>query len=100
MLMIFSDQDVMVISEQGDMRMAGVWSDELDDFARENHALVVVINSDPAVIYADYRRYFVSDSESDMCKVFDTEAEAADFIGTLPGHETGRYNLDGPADDW
>jgi hypothetical protein len=31
---------------------------------------------------------------------FDTEQEAAEFISTLPEHETGRYNLDGPADDW
>lgn len=98
--MIFSDQDVMVISEQGDIRMWGTWSDKLDDFARENHALVVVINSQPAVIHADYRRYFVSDSKSDMVRAFDTEDEAAAFIGTLPEHETGRYNLDGPADDW
>lgn len=98
--MLFNDQHVMLISEQGKELDAGIWSDELDDLARENHALVVVINSDPAVIYADYRRYFVSDSKSDMLRAFDTENEAADFIGTLPEHEEGRYNLDGPADDW
>jgi len=30
---------------------------------------------------------------------FETEQEAAEFISTLPEPETGRYNLDGPADD-
>jgi hypothetical protein len=31
---------------------------------------------------------------------FATEDAAAEFIGTLPGHLDGRYNLDGPPDDW
>jgi len=31
---------------------------------------------------------------------FPTEQGAAEYISTLPEHETGRYNLDGPADDW
>lgn len=30
---------------------------------------------------------------------FMTEDEAANFIDTLPEHETGRYSLDGPSDD-
>lgn len=29
---------------------------------------------------------------------FDTENEAAEFIGTLPEYLSGRYSLDGPAD--
>lgn len=29
---------------------------------------------------------------------FASQDEAAAFIGTLPGYETGRYNLDGPSD--
>ena len=27
---------------------------------------------------------------------FHTEAEAVEFVGTLPDHETGRYGIDGP----
>jgi len=55
------------------------------------------------------RPYVVSDSKNavvgDPGSVpilgrFRTEPEAAAFISTLPEHETGRYNLDGPADDW
>lgn len=31
---------------------------------------------------------------------FPTEELAAEYISTLPEHETGRYDLTGPADDW
>lgn len=31
---------------------------------------------------------------------FPDEQSAAEFIGGLYAHEDGRYNLDGPADDW
>lgn len=31
---------------------------------------------------------------------FKTEDEAAEFIETLPEYLTGRYGLDGPADDY
>jgi len=31
---------------------------------------------------------------------FPDEQAAAEFISTLRGHETGRYDLTGPADDW
>ena len=31
---------------------------------------------------------------------FPTEWQAAEYISTLPEHETGRYDLTGPADDW
>jgi hypothetical protein len=55
MLMLFSDQHVMVLSADDRELGMGEWSDELDDLARANHGYAVVINSDPPVIYADYR---------------------------------------------
>lgn len=36
---------------------------------------------------------------TETCEVlgrFETEQEASEFIGTLSGHEDGRYYLDGP----
>ena len=69
--------------------------------ATEALALVYGLNS----AYQAARPYVVSDSkdvEADQeCPTlgcFSTEQEAAEFISTLPEHETGRYNLDGPAD--
>lgn len=54
--MLFNDQHVMVLSAHDDTEIdAGEWSDELDNIARVHHGYVVVINSDPPVIYADYR---------------------------------------------
>jgi hypothetical protein len=32
-----------------------------------------------------------------VLKRFATEAEAAEYIATLPDYESGRYGLDGPA---
>jgi hypothetical protein len=55
MLMLFNDQHVMVFSPDNRELGMGEWSDELDDLARANHGYVVVINSDPAEILADYR---------------------------------------------
>lgn len=51
--------------------------------------------------------YVVSDSkdvkvgqQTPILGTFTTEQEAAEFIGTLPEPETGRYSLDGPSDDF
>ncbi len=50
--------------------------------------------------------YVVSDSHGvevgQQCPIlgkFDTEQEAAEFIGTLPDYLSGRYNLDGPNEE-
>ena len=53
--MLFNDQHVMVLDADDKELDAGEWSDELDDLARKHGGYVVVINSDPPVIYADYR---------------------------------------------
>lgn len=53
--MIFSDQHVVVLSRYNQEIGMGEWSDELDNLARANLGYVVVINSDPAEILADYR---------------------------------------------
>lgn len=51
--------------------------------------------------------FVVSDSKNvpvgGQCPVlgrFDSELEAAKYIAKLPECLTGRYGLDGPADDW
>jgi hypothetical protein len=69
-------------------------------FAFPAHYSVAWVNSlrrGPRPVY----RYEVVDQEASdadgVCPIlgtFDSEAEAAEFIGTLPDHEDGRYGLD------
>lgn len=53
--MLFTDQHVIVLGADDSEIDMGIWSDELDDLARYHHGYVVVINSEPAEIVADYR---------------------------------------------
>jgi hypothetical protein len=54
---------------------------------------------DPATWAKNGTPFVVSDGLG-ILAVCDTEHAAAEFIGTLPSPESGRYNLDGPPDDY
>lgn len=48
----------------------------------------------PQWVVSDFK-----DASAGVLGRFDSENEAAVFIGTLPECSTGRYNLDGPGED-
>lgn len=56
--MIFSDQHVIVCDKDGTEIGGGIWSDELDALAMINAGYAVVVNSDPAMVLADYRGHY------------------------------------------
>ena len=78
--------------------------DPYSDKNREAAAQATRIDAAP-VGRVEPKRYVVVDTyvaagqRTPVLGRFDTEDEAATFIETLPDYLTGRYGLDGPADD-
>lgn len=93
--MIFSDHHVIVLGADGGELDIGEWSDELDNLAREHGGYVVVIDSEPAEVVADYRPaalFAIAWQSADDCDTcwyfFSDQVDPADarWIAKLRAH--------------